>query len=183
MRNRDFSMCLLVSALLGSHAYADSSMLRGDLNFTGNVVSLPCKITFSTVDQHVELGPISLNYFNEIGDRSPKQAIKLKFDDCIFPKRERDDREPVVRLMFISEPTGSTDRNLFGGKTILNGYGIRLMDKNGDIVPNGEYRNYPVYFDDNQQITFYSMLESYLSRHELTVGNIKTQITLNITYL
>ncbi|TOM59801.1 fimbrial protein, partial [Vibrio parahaemolyticus] len=32
-------------------------------------------------------------------------------------------------------------------------------------------------------ITIYSMLESYLSRSELTVGNIKTQITLNITYL
>ncbi|GAB1437388.1 hypothetical protein MASR2M36_01190 [Providencia sp.] len=172
-----------MSTLFGSHAYADSSMLKGDLNFIGNVISLPCKITFSTIDQNVELGPISLNYFNEIGDRSPKQEIKLKFDDCILPSRGRDDREPVVRIMFISEPTASTDRNLFGGKTLLNGYGIRLMDKDGNVVPNGEYRNYPVYFDDNQQITFYSMLESYLARNELTVGNIKTQITLNITYL
>ncbi|MCW2257481.1 type 1 fimbria pilin [Providencia alcalifaciens] len=84
---------------------------------------------------------------------------------------------------FISEPTKSTDRNLFGGKTILNGYGIRLMDKNGNIVPNGEYQNYPIYFDDNQQITLYSMLESYLPRNDLTVGNIKTQITLQIIYL
>ncbi len=51
------------------------------------------------------------------------------------------------------------------------------MDKDGNIVPNGEYRSYPIYFDDNQQITIYSMLESYLPRNELTVGNIKTQIT------
>ncbi len=57
------------------------------------------------------------------------------------------------------------------------------MDKDGNIVPNGEYRSYPIYFDDNQQITIYSMLESYLPRNELTVGNIKTQITLNITYI
>ena len=183
MRNCCFSMCLFVSAVFGSYAYADSSMLKGDLNFTGNVVSLPCKITFSTVDQNVELGPISLNYFNEIGDRSPKQEIKLKFDDCIFPSRGRDDREPVVRVMFISEPTASTDRNLFGGKTILKGYGIRLMTNDGLVVPNGEYKNYPIYYDENQQIIFYSMLESYLPRNELTVGNIKTQITLNITYL
>lgn len=170
-------------SLLGKYTYADSSMMRGDLNFIGNVVSLPCKITFSSIDQNIELGPISLNYFNEIGDRSPKHEIKLKFDDCIFPKRNRDDREPIVQLMFISEPTASTDRNLFGGKTILNGYGIRLMDKDGNIVPNGEYRNYPIYFDDNQQVTIYSMLENYRVRNELKVGNIKTQITLNITYL
>lgn len=183
MRNCYFSICLFMLSLCGSQAYVDSSMMRGDLNFTGNVVALPCKISFYSIDQNIELGPISLNYFNEIGDRSPKHEIKLKFDDCIFPKRNRDDRVPVVRIMFISEPTESTDRNLFGGKTILNGYGIRLMDKDGNIVPNGEYRSYPIYFDDNQQITIYSMLESYLPRNELTVGNIKTQITLNITYI
>lgn len=183
MRNCSASMCLFMLLLLCGNAYADSSMMRGDLNFTGNVVSLPCKISFSSMDQNIELGPISLNYFNEIGDRSPKQEIKLKFDDCVFPSRARDDREPIVRLMFISEPTKSTDRNLFGGETILDGYGIRLTDKNGDIIPNGEYRSYPIYFDDNQQITVYSMLENYLAKNELTVGNIKTQITLNITYL
>lgn len=85
--------------------------------------------------------------------------------------------------MFISEPTKSSDRDLFGGKTILEGYGIRLMDKNGNIVPNGEYRNYSIYFDDNQQITLYSMLESYLPRKDLTIGNIKAQIMLSIAYL
>ncbi len=183
MRNCYFSIFILMLSVLGSQAYADSSMMRGDLNFTGQVISQPCKITFDYADQNIELGPISLNYFNEIGDRSPKHEIKLKFDDCIFPTRDRDDRDPIVRIMFISEPTASTDRNLFGGKTILNGYGIRLTDRNGNIIPNGEFRNYPVYFYDNQQIIIYSMLESYLSRNELTVGNIKTQITLNITYL
>lgn len=183
MRNCCLSICLFMLSLFGCHVYADSSMMRGDLNFTGKVVALPCKITFSSLDQNIELGSISLNYFNHIGDRSPKHEIKLKFDDCLFPKRDRDDRDPVVRIMFISEPTESTDRNLFGGKTILDGYGIRLLDKQGNTIPNGEYRNYPIYFDDNQQIVIYSMLESYRPRSELTVGNIKTQITLNITYI
>lgn len=183
MRNCYVSICFFISLLLTGNVYADSSMMKGDLNFTGRVVSLPCKISFSSLDQNIDLGPISLNFFHEIGDRSPQQEIKLKFDDCIFPSFNRDDREPVVRIMFISEPTESTDRNLFGGKTILKGYGIRLIDKKGNTVPNGEYRNYSVYFDDNQQITLYSMLESYLPRKDLTVGNIKTQITLSIAYL
>lgn len=183
MRNCYASIGLFICMLFSRTIYADSSMMKGDLNFTGQVISLPCKISFSSLDQNIDLGPISLNFFNEIGDRSPKQEIKLKFDDCIFPSFNRNDKEPVVRIMFISEPTKSTDRNLFGGKTLLNGYGIRLMDKNGNTVPNGEYRNYPIYFDDNQQITIYSMLESYLPRKDLTVGNIKTQITLSIAYL
>ncbi|WP_318574133.1 fimbrial protein [Providencia stuartii] len=183
MRTCYISISLCISLLLSSWVYADSSMMKGDLNFTGQVISLPCKISFSSLDQNIDLGPISLNFFNEIGDRSPKQEIKLKFDDCIFPSFNRDDRKPVVRLMFISEPTKSSDRDLFGGKTILEGYGIRLMDKNGNIVPNGEYRNYSIYFDDNQQITLYSMLESYLPRKDLTIGNIKAQIMLSIAYL
>ncbi|EKT60744.1 putative exported fimbrial protein [Providencia burhodogranariea DSM 19968] len=183
MRNCFISIYFFILLLFMGHVYADSSMMKGDLNFTGKVVSLPCKITFSSLDQNIDLGPISLNYFNEIGDRSPKQEIKLKFDDCIFPSFGRNDKEPIIRIIFISEPTKSNDRNLFGGKTILHGYGIRLMDQNSHIIPNGEYRNYPIYFDDNQQITIYSMLESYLPRNDLTVGNIKTQITLQIIYL
>lgn len=46
-------------------------MLKGDVNFRGSIVSLPCKISLSSLDQNIDLGPISLNFFQQIGDRSP----------------------------------------------------------------------------------------------------------------
>lgn len=41
-------------------------MLKGDVNFRGSIVSLPCKISLSSLDQNIDLGPISLNFFNKL---------------------------------------------------------------------------------------------------------------------
>ncbi|MEI9533571.1 fimbrial protein [Moellerella wisconsensis] len=183
MKKLPISLFFIMLFFSPKYLFADSSMLKGDVNFRGSIVSLPCKISLSSLDQNIDLGPISLNFFQQIGDRSPAKKIRLKFDDCVFPSYLRNDREPVVRLMFIAEPTKSTDPNLFGGQSLLNGFGIRLLDEKGHEIPNGEFRNYPVKFDHNQQIILYSMLESYLPKNELILGNIRSQIRLNIDYL
>ncbi|MEI9716403.1 fimbrial protein [Moellerella wisconsensis] len=71
MKKLPISLFFIMLFFSPKYLFADSSMLKGDVNFRGSIVSLPCKISLSSLDQNIDLGPISLNFFQQIGDRSP----------------------------------------------------------------------------------------------------------------
>lgn len=66
MKKLPISLFFIMLFFSPKYLFADSSMLKGDVNFRGSIVSLPCKISLSSLDQNIDLGPISLNFFNKL---------------------------------------------------------------------------------------------------------------------
>ncbi|WP_368540886.1 fimbrial-like protein [Enterobacter soli] len=190
MRNKTL-LTLLTTTLLSGIAYnasAADNQGSGTITFTGSVISAPCSIASSDLNQTVELGNVSDSVLNS-GNSSTPVDVSIHLQDCILTTTTGETTTTVdkVKVTFTSSATDGTDTSLMknsldgslGGAT---GVGVRLLDSNSNKVVLGT----PVVVNfananATQELAFKARMEP-VAGSTVTPGSVQAQANYVLDY-
>ncbi|MGT8858939.1 fimbrial-like protein [Enterobacter sp.] len=190
MRNNTVLAYLTAAIISGTvcNAFAADDQGAGTITFTGNIISAPCSIASSDLNQTVELGNVSDSIIKS-GNTSSPVDFSIHLQDCILSTRSGESTTTIdkVKVTFTSSATNTTDTSLMknslegslGGAT---GVGVRLLDSNSKNVTLGT----PVAVNfantnANQELNFKARMET-VAGSTVTPGAVQAQANYVLDY-
>ncbi|WP_442108147.1 fimbrial protein [Pseudomonas sp. NUPR-001] len=177
----------LCSASVLTHA-VDSTVQSAEFQVTGTLLESACYLDPSSAYQALSLGDLSTARLVHLGDQGTPVALHLKLRGCIRSNGGRQDEqhgtlvwsaiEPVAALAFRAVADADTPEliKVMGAE----GFGLRLLDVQGNDVRLG--RIAPAWFvtPGNNQLTYYIRPERTAA--PLRPGAFHASLNVNLVY-
>ncbi|AIL61832.1 fimbrial protein [Pseudomonas alkylphenolica] len=180
---------LLCSASVSTLSHAAGSPVQSaEFQVTGTLLESACYLDLSSAYQTLSLGELSTARLSRMGDQGTPVALHLKLQGCVRSDGGRRDEqqgtlvwsaiEPVAALAFNAVADADTPDLI---KVVgAEGFGLRLVDVQGNNVRLG--RIAPAWFvsPGNSQLTYYIRPER--TSAPLRPGAFRASLNVNLAY-
>ncbi|HBM63995.1 MAG TPA: fimbrial protein [Pseudomonas sp.] len=179
---------VLCSATVPMVSHAAGNPQVAEFQVSGTLLESACFLDPSSVYQSLSMGDLSTAQLARMGDQGAPLALHLKLQGCIRTSGGRQDEqqgtlfwsaiEPVAALTFTALADADTPELI---KVVgAEGFGLRLLDVQGNDVRLGRAASAWFVTPGNNQLTYYVRPERTAA--PLRPGAFRASINVNLAY-
>ncbi|MBP6344979.1 fimbrial protein [Neisseriaceae bacterium CLB008] len=149
---------------------------RGQVDFNGEIVEVPCNIDTNSLDQTIDYGVVSARNTQQL-----RRAFEVKLVDCQLASQSKPGYiYRKANITFYGQPDAE-DLTLLGVNGSAKGLAIKLTDQNQQHIMLGEaHYDYELVNGDNH-IRFFTELK--VSNQHRKAGEFQALLQFIVSYL
>lgn len=150
---------------------------HGKVTFKGSIIDAPCSISPESVDQTVELGPIS-NVALKDGGQSTPRNFSIQLENCSFGSPAEKNKVAVT----FSGMESAADNGLLGITGNAKGASVAITDGSGAIIELGKPTKDQILQDGNNTLSFAAYMQGDGESATITEGDFQATADFTLAY-